>query len=107
MITSDRTLAAPALGLALLAGIFSAQAAVAQSHDAAAQAIISSPKFQTATAFIERDYDRLVDEIITLTEIPAPPFKETRRAEAYLHMLQSVGLTDVEQDPEGNVFGIR
>jgi len=105
-MTSDRTLAAPTLGLALLAGIFSAQAA-AQSHEAAVQAITGSPKFQAATAFIERDYDRLVDEIITLTEIPAPPFKETRRAEAYLQMLRSVGLTDVEQDPEGNVLGIR
>src|SRR6185295_281799 len=45
--------------------------------------------------------------IVTLTEIPAPPFKETARGKAYLEMLKAHGLTDVEMDPEGNVMGIR
>ena len=43
----------------------------------------------------------------TLTEIPAPPFKEERRARAYLEMLQAHGLSDVEMDQEGNVMGVR
>ena len=45
--------------------------------------------------------------IITLTEIPAPPFKEDRRAAAYLEMLRQHGLTSVERDAEGNVMGLR
>src|SRR5690606_36883340 len=39
--------------------------------------------------------------------IPAPPFKERARAEAYLGMLRDAGLRDVEMDPEGNVMGVR
>jgi acetylornithine deacetylase/succinyl-diaminopimelate desuccinylase-like protein len=48
-----------------------------------------------------------VSEIIKLTEIPAPPFKEDERGRAYLQMLSDHGLSDVERDPEGNVMGIR
>src|SRR6185503_21179102 len=58
-------------------------------------------------AFIRADHERFVRELIALTEIPAPPFKEERRARAYLGMLGQHGLTDVERDEEGNVMGIR
>jgi acetylornithine deacetylase/succinyl-diaminopimelate desuccinylase-like protein len=70
-------------------------------------AIIASPRFQEAKAFIRTDHDRFVKELIALTEIPAPPFKEEQRARAYLGMLQQHGLADVERDEEGNVMGIR
>jgi tripeptide aminopeptidase len=79
----------------------------AQAPDAAIQSLIDSPPFKQATTFIRSDYDRFVKELITLTEIPAPPFKEERRAKAYLEMLRQHGLTDVEMDAEGNVMGLR
>ena len=60
-----------------------------------------------AKAFIRTDYDLFVKELIALTEIPAPPFKEERRAAAYLGMLQQHGLSEVERDQEGNVMGVR
>jgi tripeptide aminopeptidase len=69
--------------------------------------IIESAGFREAKAFIRTDYERFVKELITLTEIPAPPFKEERRAAAYLAMLQQHGLSDVERDQEGNVMGVR
>jgi len=59
------------------------------------------------TALLERDYDRFVRELIMLTEIPAPPFKEQARAAAFLEMLRAAGLSDVEKDAEGNVMGVR
>ena len=68
---------------------------------------IESADFREAKAFIRTDYDRFVKELIALTEIPAPPFKEERRAAAYLAMLQQHGLSDVERDQEGNVMGVR
>jgi len=68
---------------------------------------IESADFREAKAFIRTDYDRFVKELVALTEIPAPPFKEERRAAAYLAMLQQHGLSDVERDPEGNVMGVR
>jgi tripeptide aminopeptidase len=79
----------------------------AQVPDAAVQRILESPEFEQATRFIRSDHDRFVEELITLTEIPAPPFKEERRARAYLEMLRQHGLSDVEMDEEGNVMGIR
>ena len=81
--------------------------AAAQTADALVSGIISSANFKSATTFFEGDHDRFVRELITLTEIPAPPFKEKARATAYLEMLRGLGLSDVEMDAEGNVMGIR
>jgi acetylornithine deacetylase/succinyl-diaminopimelate desuccinylase-like protein len=73
----------------------------------AVHAFMATPSFQTASTFIQGDQDRFVRELITLTEIPSPPFKERARADAYLAMLRDAGLSDVEMDPEGNVMGLR
>ena len=56
---------------------------------------------------LDREHDRIVADIVTLTEIPAPPFKEDKRGAAYLEMLRQHGITDVERDAEGNVMGVR
>ena len=70
-------------------------------------ALVASPAFKAAVAKLDADHDRTVADIVTLTEIPAPPFKETARGQAYLALLKAHGLTDVEMDPEGNVMGVR
>ena len=82
-------------------------AARAQTPSTGAEAIVRSPAFVAASDFLARDYDRFVRELITLTEVPAPPFKETARAAAFLQMLRASGLADVQTDAEGNVMGIR
>lgn len=64
-------------------------------------------RVKAAIARLDATHDRLVADIVTLTEIPAPPFKEQARASAYRQMLADAGLTDVEQDAEGNVMGLR
>jgi acetylornithine deacetylase/succinyl-diaminopimelate desuccinylase-like protein len=79
----------------------------AQTPDARVRGIVESPKFKQAIAFIESDQDRFVRELIALTEIPSPPFKEQARAKAFMEMLRQQGLSDVEMDAEGNVMGIR
>ena len=94
--------AAVCLAMLSLAGFASAQ-----TPDAAVQAIVSSAGFKAATTFIEGDQERFVRELITLTEIPAPSFKEQKRGAAFLEMLRAHGLADVEMDMEGNVMGIR
>jgi tripeptide aminopeptidase len=73
----------------------------------AAGDLVASAAFKRASTFIASDYDRFVNELVALTEIPAPPFKEERRAAAYLDMLRGLGLRDVEQDARGNVMGVR
>ncbi|MCC7186355.1 MAG: M20/M25/M40 family metallo-hydrolase [Acidobacteria bacterium] len=93
-----------ALVMAVVAGV---RAQSPATYDATLAAVRSSDGFKKAMAVLARDHDRLIAEIITLTEIPAPPFKEDARAKKYLEMLRASGLTDVEQDEEGNVMGLR
>lgn len=88
-----------------LCALIAAPAAAAPKTDVAK--IVASPAFKTATATLDREYDRTVADIVTLTEIPAPPFKEAARAAAYRAMFEAHGLTEVEIDPEGNVMGLR
>jgi tripeptide aminopeptidase len=94
------------LPLALALSALAASSALAAPKDDVAK-IIASPAFKTATATLDKDHDRTVADIITLTEIPAPPFKEAARAKAYKAMFEAHGLTNVEIDPEGNVMGLR
>jgi acetylornithine deacetylase/succinyl-diaminopimelate desuccinylase-like protein len=70
-------------------------------------AIRADARFATASATLAAEHDRTVADVITLTEIPAPPFNEEKRAAAYLEMLRTHGLEEVEQDEIGNVMGIR
>lgn len=70
-------------------------------------AILADPRFQAAVAVLDREHDRTVEDIVTLTEIPSPPFAEEARAAAYLAMLREHGLEEVEQDGIGNVMGRR
>ena len=82
-------------------------ASAAQAPDTNVKRLLESAQFKQASTFIDGDYDRFVRELIALTEIPAPPFKEAARAKAYASMLREVGLSDVEIDPEGNAMGVR
>ena len=70
-------------------------------------AIMASQAYRDATAVLDRDHDRIVEDIIRLTEIPSPPFGEDVRGDAYLAMLRDHGLADVEKDAVGNVMGLR
>jgi len=72
-----------------------------------ARQVLASTPFAAASAFIDRTHDRLVEDIIRITEIPAPPFKEAARARAFADMLRQAGLQTVETDAEGNVMGLR
>jgi acetylornithine deacetylase/succinyl-diaminopimelate desuccinylase-like protein len=49
----------------------------------------------------------LVDEQIRICEVPAPPFREQRRAEVLKRTFEQLGLKNVRIDREGNVLGER
>lgn len=88
------------LALALLA-------TATQGSAADVAKVIASSGYKAAVATLDKEHDRIVQDIVTLTEIPAPPFKEKARATAYAEMLKAAGLTDVEIDEEGNAMGLR
>jgi tripeptide aminopeptidase len=72
-----------------------------------AQSVLSDPGFKLAEDFVGKDHDRFVREIIQITETPAPPFKEEKRARLFADLLKQSGLSDVEIDAEGNIIGLR
>ena len=45
--------------------------------------------------------------LITLTEIPAPPFKEQKRAEKFMEMIKAIGADSVWTDVAGNVIALK
>jgi tripeptide aminopeptidase len=67
-------------------------------HDAAVK---------TAIDRLERSEPQILDEQVRLCEIPAPPFKEARRAEALRRAFETLNLKNVRIDPAGNVLGER
>ena len=79
-------------------------AAFAQSSNS--NKFLASKQFGEATKYLAEDFDNIVKETINLTEIPAPPFKETERGKYFQTLLQSAGLEDVETDAVGNVMGL-
>jgi len=69
--------------------------------------LLTDPRIQTALTAIEASEPETLAEQVRLTEIPAPPFQEQRRAEYYLQQMHDRGLPDAYIDTEGNVIGIR
>src|SRR5688572_24156884 len=68
------------------------------TYEARVRRVLDHPKLEVAMETVDRQHDRLVADIVALTEIPAPPFKEDARAAAYLKMLRAHRLTNVERD---------
>ncbi len=69
--------------------------------------VMGSAVFREALRHLSAGHERFVEEIIRLTEIPAPFFQEEERGRVYLEMLREAGLEDCEMDAEGNVMGLR
>lgn len=70
-------------------------------------ALAANPDVHAAFATIEGMNKKNIARLITLTEIPAPPFKEEARAAALAEMLKAAGLDDVSTDESGNVIARR
>jgi acetylornithine deacetylase/succinyl-diaminopimelate desuccinylase-like protein len=87
--------------------LLAVKAAGAQAPEAVVDRVSNHSAVRNAMQSVEADHDRMVREIIALSEIPAPPFKEAERARVFAQMMKDSGLTNVEIDPEGNVLGLR
>jgi tripeptide aminopeptidase len=69
--------------------------------------ILDSDQFRQAANVMAAEHDRTVDDIIRLTEIESPSFRESTRAQTWLDMARAHGLSELEIDAEGNVAGMR
>jgi acetylornithine deacetylase/succinyl-diaminopimelate desuccinylase-like protein len=95
-------LAASAIALFLAAPAAAAPA----NADSAVRRIVASQPYKTAAAALDSGHDQWVSDIIAITQIPAPPFKEEVRAKAFADMLRKRGL-DPAIDEAGNVIALR
>lgn len=92
----------------LLALSLSGGPAVAQDKAAdLGDRLMKEPSVQAALRIIEQSEPRLLEDQIRLCEVPAPPFKEGKRAELYVQLLKQAGLTNVRIDRVGNVIAER
>ncbi|MBA2571834.1 MAG: M20/M25/M40 family metallo-hydrolase [Gemmatimonadetes bacterium] len=64
-------------------------------------------RVRRALMSIERNNARARRDLIELTQIPAPPFKEEVRARRFLQMLRESGADSVWIDSVGNAIGLR
>lgn len=69
--------------------------------------LAKNKQIQAAFQSIFAQNKRNRDELIMLTEIPAPPFMETKRGERFAAMLKDAGIDSVWTDKVGNVIGLR
>ncbi|MBB3180418.1 M20/M25/M40 family metallo-hydrolase [Variovorax sp. Sphag1AA] len=75
--------------------------------DQAYTQLLAAPAIKDLLEAVKADHERSIEDLRMLTEIEAPPFKEQKRAEAFLARLKAFGLSDAKIDAEGNVIGIR
>lgn len=69
--------------------------------------VIARPKVADAFAYIERNHERGLEDLIALTETPAPPFNEEARAALFAEMMDETGFGPVTTDEIGNVIARR
>ena len=70
-------------------------------------ALLADADIQRSLDHIRTMESQVHDDLIELTEIPAPPFGEEKRGKRFAEMLMAAGLTDVTIDEVGNVIGRR
>jgi acetylornithine deacetylase/succinyl-diaminopimelate desuccinylase-like protein len=96
------------LVLALSAPLLVASPAFAQeAATTIGDRLLQDAAVKGAIERVRRDEPALIEEQVRLCEIPAPPFKETARAQAYRQAFQALGLQNVRIDKVGNVLGER
>ena len=69
--------------------------------------LIKTKKVQAAFEIIEQNDAQTIQEMIQLTEVLAPPFKESEKALLFKKMIEDAGANKVWIDAEGNVLALR
>jgi len=76
-------------------------------HAARILTILEDESVERALVMFEDHRAQTLATMVELNEIPAPPFQEQARAEAFAAKLRALGLSDVSIDDVGNVIAVR
>ncbi len=71
------------------------------------ESLLADSRVESALRLLRDDDARTLAEQIAITQIPAPPFKESVRAQDFAARLREIGLRDVSIDAAGNVIAKR
>jgi acetylornithine deacetylase/succinyl-diaminopimelate desuccinylase-like protein len=80
---------------------------IAEKHTHLISSLLNKPKINTALSTLKAANEQNLRDLITLTQIPAPPFHEQERATYFAEMLRATGIADVKIDEVGNVIALR
>jgi tripeptide aminopeptidase len=69
--------------------------------------LLKDPSIRAALEAAKANEPEILDYQVRLSEIPAPPFQEAKRAEAVRQIFSQLGLQNVRVDAVGNVLGDR
>ncbi|QLC24201.1 M20/M25/M40 family metallo-hydrolase [Parasphingopyxis algicola] len=78
-----------------------------QPYVAELSVLRGDPRMEAAFAHIADNYEARLQDLVTLTEIPAPPFAEEARGAAFADMMRATGFGDMTIDEVGNVVARR
>lgn len=69
--------------------------------------LVAAKRIQNAFKIIQELEPETMNELIELTQIPAPPFAEQKRAARYKEMLEAAAIDSIWIDEVGNVVALR
>lgn len=69
--------------------------------------LTEKPEIKKAFDYIQKIDEQTIQDMITLTEIPAPSYHEEEKGKAFAEMLKAAGADSVWTDEVGNVIGLR
>lgn len=96
------------IGLSISAKNYAQEAEIVQKKYATQlEKLIKTKKVEAAFNIIEQNDAQTIQEMIQLTEVLAPPFKESEKALLFKKMIEKAGADSVWIDEEGNVLALR
>lgn len=98
-------------GLLMTFGLLSfstmAQEKIEAKYIKEVERLAKTKQVKAAFDFIRQQKDSTTEDLITLTEVLAPPFMEDERGKVFSQMLQEAGVDSIWTDKVGNVIGLR
>ena len=101
------------LGILLISGFLTQQAHAQESTEIAkkytkeVERLAKKKQVEEAFGYIKEQMGQTTEDLITLTEVLAPPFMEDERGKVFAKMLQEAGVDSLWTDKVGNVIGLR
>jgi acetylornithine deacetylase/succinyl-diaminopimelate desuccinylase-like protein len=69
--------------------------------------LLKNKKVKKSIEIVDSEESTTIANMILLNEIPAPPFKEAKRAKKLMELFDEIGVDKVWIDSEGNVIALR